>query len=91
MDPELMTRLRELPYLEIHEPMTMAHGTIDCPEDFEYLIEDGAVMKSFSALKTFVGFIAHTHVPGWFSEKKPQGGGYLDEGKICLGKRIVTF
>ncbi len=86
MDPGLMARLRELSYSQIHELMTMAHGTIDRPEAFEYLTEGEAVIKSFSALKTFAGFVAHTHIPGWFSEKKPQGGGYLDEGKIRLAK-----
>lgn len=84
--PELVKKIKELPYLQVSGSMTFAHGTIHSPERFDYLMDDRAVQKSFEVLQTDAGFVGHSHIPCWFSEKEPDAGGHLTEGVLKLKK-----
>lgn len=84
LQPELAKRIKDLPYLQISGPMTISHGAIHDPENFDYLMDDVTITKSFAALRTSLGFVGHSHIPCWFSEKDPDAGGYLKEGILKL-------
>ncbi|HOE68676.1 MAG TPA: metallophosphoesterase family protein [Candidatus Omnitrophota bacterium] len=84
--PELVKKIESLPYLRVRGPLTVAHGTIHRPGDFEYLMDDVSADKSFRALGTDVGIVGHSHIPCWFSEAKPGAGGYFREGVLRLEK-----
>ncbi len=43
--------------------LTAVHGTLDAPEDFDYMLGDSAARKTFALLDTGVCFVGHTHVP----------------------------
>ena len=81
--PGHVKKIKELPYLQIHKQVTLAHGTIHSPERFDYLFDLSAAHKSFMALGTTVGFVGHSHVPCFFSEKEGTGG-CLKEGILNL-------
>ena len=83
--PELVARIKNLPYLQIDKGVTLAHGTPHSPEEFHYLFNEGDAHKSFLALRTPLGFIGHSHVPSFFAEKEGTGG-FLKEGVLKLRK-----
>ena len=83
--PELVTRIRDLPLLQIDGKLTLAHGTVHEPEKFLYLFDEIDACKSFQALITSFGLVGHSHVPCFFTEKKNTGG-RLVEGVLKLDK-----
>jgi diadenosine tetraphosphatase ApaH/serine/threonine PP2A family protein phosphatase len=84
--PELVAGVKALPYLQTAGGVTLAHGTLHSPEEFHYLLDESDAYKSFLALRTSLGFVGHSHVPCFFSEKEGTGG-YLKEGILKLGKK----
>ena len=49
---------------------TLAHGTLDNPEAFHYMLDTCRASRSFDAMKTRILFVGHSHVPGIFEHKK---------------------
>jgi predicted phosphodiesterase len=86
LKPELVTKIKDLPYVQIDGDMTLAHGTIHSPEEFHYLFDESDAYKSFLALRTPWGFVGHSHVPCFFAEKE-ETGGYLKAGVLKLRKK----
>jgi len=86
LKPELIARIKDLPYLQIDGTITLAHGTLHSPEEFYYLFDECDAYKSFLALRTPLGFVGHSHVPCFFSEEEGTGG-YLKEGVMKLRKK----
>lgn len=60
--------LEGLPLTYKNSDLTLVHGTLDEPEDFNYMTDAHTAQKTFELLKTEVCFIGHTHVPGIFRE-----------------------
>jgi len=82
---ELIEKIKKLPYLLVDGSVTLAHGTLHSPEEFHYLFDESDAYKSFLALRTAFGFVGHSHVPCFFSEKEAKGG-HLKEGVLRLLK-----
>lgn len=85
LSPELTERLKKLSYVQIAGNLTLAHGTINSPEEFYYLLDENEADQSFLALQTTFGFVAHSHVPCYFSE--PGACGHLKAGVMKLKKK----
>ena len=85
LKPELISRIKDLSYLQVDGSITLAHGTIHSPEEFHYLFDESDAYKSFLALCTPWGFVGHSHVPCFFADKEGTGG-YLKEGVLKLRK-----
>jgi diadenosine tetraphosphatase ApaH/serine/threonine PP2A family protein phosphatase len=85
LKPALVTGIRGLPFMQIDGNKTLAHGTLHSPELFHYLFDENDAYKSFLALQTPYGFVGHSHVPCFFSEKEGMGG-ILKEGVMKLKK-----
>ncbi len=83
LSPELLAKIRDLSYLQTRGSVTLAHGTLHSPEEFHYLFDKSDAYKSFLALRTTFGFVGHSHVPCFFSEKEGTGG-VLKEGVLKL-------
>jgi predicted phosphodiesterase len=83
--PELIAKLQDLSYLQEKGSVTLAHGTLHSPEAFHYLFNESDAHRSFLALRTSWGFVGHSHVPCFFSEKEGRGG-CLKEGVLKLQK-----
>jgi predicted phosphodiesterase len=46
--------------------MTMVHGTLVKPEEFQYMFNSGAALETFEVMQTRICFVGHTHVAGVF-------------------------
>lgn len=68
LKPEYRERISKLNYLHITSWATSAHGSPDRPEEFRYLFSFRDARPSFSAFKTPICFVGHTHVPSLFIE-----------------------
>lgn len=49
-----------------NEDLTMVHGTLDEPQDFNYMTDGYTASKTFELLEINICFVGHTHVPGTF-------------------------
>lgn len=49
-----------------NEDLTLVHGTLDNPEEFNYLSDSDDAWRTFGILQTNLCFIGHTHLPGIF-------------------------
>lgn len=72
-----------LPYTWKDERVSLAHGTLDDPRSFRYVMDPASAGACLRVQETPVAFIGHTHVPGVFL---PEGTGvrFLREGKVRL-------
>lgn len=48
------------------EDFVIVHGTLDNPQDFNYMLDSYAAQESFRILDTNICFIGHTHIAGNF-------------------------
>ncbi|MBI4711595.1 MAG: metallophosphoesterase family protein [Candidatus Omnitrophica bacterium] len=83
--PELIKKINDLPYIQMDGELALAHGTFHSPEQFIYLLEPEDAQKSFKVFKEKFGFVGHSHVPCFFTEKA-ETFGYLKEGVHKLKK-----
>ena len=49
-----------------NEDLTLVHGTLDEPGDFNYMTDGYIASRTFGLLETDICFVGHTHVPGVF-------------------------
>jgi len=55
--------LRGLPFTYEEGQITMVHGSLDRPEEFEYLLDEEAAVRTIKLCKTKICFVGHTHQP----------------------------
>jgi len=70
LDKEGRTFLAGLPLVYRDEVLTLVHGSLDSPGDFNYVTDVYAAQAAFASQETRVCFIGHLHVPGVFVRKK---------------------
>lgn len=58
--------LESLKLVYKNEDLTLVHGTLDDPQDFNYLTDGYIAEKTFNILETGICFVGHTHFPGVF-------------------------
>lgn len=83
LDEQSRYFLERLGLVYKNEDLTMVHGTLDNPQDFNYLTGDDIVAGSFALLRTQACFVGHTHVAEIFIQDKDnriyhQGGNNID-------------
>lgn len=64
--------------------LTLVHGTLDHPGDFNYLTDPYIAGNTFKLLKTKVCFVGHTHVPAVFIKDKDGRISYQEENFIKI-------
>lgn len=72
--------------------LTLVHGALDEPGNFNYLADGYIAQKSFALLKTDICFLGHTHSPGIFFKEGNGGLHYTQEEfcKIIPGNRYIV-
>lgn len=70
LNPESTNFLEALKLIFLNEDFTLAHGTLDNPQEFNYLLDGFSAWETFQLLKTKVCFIGHTHIPLVFIKDK---------------------
>lgn len=76
--------LKDLKLTYKNKDLTMAHGTLDKPQDFDYLTDAYLAQESFKLLDTGICFVGHTHVPAIFIRDNSLGMHYLEESPIKI-------
>lgn len=85
LKPEYRQRIEDLHYLHLNLFSTLAHGSIDHPERFRYLLSFDDARQSFYTMETPLGFVGHTHIPSLFSEAS-ESVRYLTPGVYELAR-----
>ena len=62
------------------------HGSLNQPEEFNYITDFSGAAKTFSLLDQSICFIGHTHAAGIFIQDKEQRIDYLTPGRLKLKK-----
>ncbi len=86
LKPDLLKKIKTLPFLQSEGPDVLAHGTVHDPERFFYLTDPAVAQRSFIAHAAAFGFVGHTHVPCLFSQNEGVFG-YLKPDIHRLKKR----
>jgi predicted phosphodiesterase len=62
--------LESLKLVYKNQDLTLVHGTLDNPADFNYLVDGYTAEKTFTLLDTNVCFVGHSHIAGIFLKDK---------------------
>jgi len=83
--------LEGLPLVYKNEDLTMVHGTLHEPDEFNYMTDGYIASHTFELLETDICFVGHTHVPGIFIKSKDGRVRYQVEGNTDIkeGNRYI--
>lgn len=70
--------LETLKLIYENKDLTLVHGTLDNPQEFDYMTDEYTAKRTSKILKTNICFVGHTHVAGIFIEDN-QGNLYYNE------------
>lgn len=79
--------LESLKLIYGNEDLTLVHGTLNDPQDFNYMISSWQAQETFGLLKTDVCFIGHLHVAGYFRKDKDERIYYDD----CINECAIDI
>ncbi len=78
LDAKGIRFLETLPLVYKNEDLTMVHGTLEEPGDFNYMTDSYIAFGTFELLETAICFVGHTHVPEVFIKS---GDGAISRGR----------
>ncbi len=83
--------LRGLELVYAQDNYVLAHGSLNEPRDFNYLLNINDCRLTFEFLKSQVCFVGHTHIPVVFVQNEQGAIHYEDTDKIKLepGRKYV--
>ncbi len=84
LDEEGRYFLEHLMLVYKNEDLTMVHGTLDEPGDFNYMTDGYIASRTFELLETNICFVGHTHVPGVFIKSKDSRIRYQEDSNINI-------
>lgn len=76
--------LESLKLIYKNDILTLVHGTLDAPQDFNYMTDSYAAWETFRLLKTGVCFVGHSHVAGIFISDKDERIFYCEDNFIDI-------
>ncbi len=76
--------LEQLTLIYKNEDLTMVHGTLDEPGDFNYMADGYIACGTFGLLETKICFVGHTHLPCVFIKCKDGRMQYQEEVNIYI-------
>jgi len=79
LDDEERHFLASLKLVYKNKDLTLVHGTLDSPGDFNYLSDGFIAEESFGLLETKLCFVGHTHIAGIFIKDKSEAIEYRQE------------
>lgn len=69
-----------------NDDFILVHGTLDNPEDFNYMTDGYIAERTFGLLETNLCFIGHTHIAGVFIKREDSALHYTNEGSFKIKK-----
>jgi len=76
--------LESLKLIYKNEDLTLVHGTLDNPGDFNYMTDSYIAQDSFRLLETNICFVGHTHVAGTFIKDKFERIDYRQDNSMAI-------
>ncbi len=76
--------LESLKLVYKNEDLTLLHGTLDNPRDFNYMTDGYIAEETFRLLEINICFVGHTHVAGTFIKDKQERIHYLRDDTINI-------
>jgi predicted phosphodiesterase len=83
LDDKSRCFLGSLKLLYKNEDLTLVHGTLNKPEDFNYMTDSYVAEETFGILENKICFVGHSHVAGIFIKDKDGRINYLLDN--CIG------
>ena len=92
LDEEDKNFLKGLNVFYKNPDLTLVHGTLDSPGNFDYLTDSYGAWRIFKLLETKVCFVGHTHVAGSFIKFGSNEILYVDDETIPVeeGKKYIV-
>lgn len=66
------------------EDLTLVHGTLNEPQEFNYLVDEYAAYETIRLLETDICFVGHSHVAGIFIQDKDERVFYCLDSAIGI-------
>jgi predicted phosphodiesterase len=66
------------------DALVLVHGTLNDPQDFNYMTDDFAALDTFRLLETNICFIGHTHIAGVFIKDKNDSAYYSSQEQVKI-------
>jgi len=79
LNPREKSFLESLKFVYENEDLTLVHGTLDNPQDFDYMLDSLTAEETFKLMQAAVCFVGHSHVPGIFIRDKHSQIHYPEE------------
>lgn len=86
LDSQSRYYLENLKLIYKNEDLTLVHGTLDGPEEFNYMTDDYVAYKTFKLLENNICFVGHTHSAEIFIQDKNNRIYYQDEKTTDINK-----
>ena len=78
--------LKSLKLIFKDKDFTLVHGTLDNPQDFNYLSDDYSAEETFRLMENKICFVGHSHIPGIFIQDADEELHYLDDSCEIKGE-----
>lgn len=74
-----------------NEDLTLVHGSLENPEDFNYMADVYTAWQTFKLLETNICFVGHSHVVGIFTIDGAERINYQEDGPVDIkqGNRYI--
>ena len=76
--------LESLKLVYKNEDLTLVHGTLENPQDFNYMTDGYAAWVTFRLLETDICFVGHSHVAGIFIKDKDDRIHYRQDNSVDI-------
>lgn len=76
--------LESLKLVYKNEDLTLVHGTLDNPQDFNYMINGYTAWETFRLLETNICFVGHLHVVGMFIKDSSERIHYREDNSLDI-------
>lgn len=76
--------LASLKLIYKNEDLTLVHGTLNNPQEFDYMINEYIAQESFRLTETNICFVGHSHVAGIFVKDKYEHIHYSEDNNIDI-------
>lgn len=91
LDEKDINFLQSLKLIYKNEELTLVHGTLERPEEFQYMNDAYIAWESFLLLENNLCFLGHSHSAGIFIRDKDDRIAYLEDSSIDIeeGKSYI--
>ena len=92
LNDEAWVFLESLKTVYEFDDLTLVHGTLDNPADFNYMVDCYDASETFELLNSNVCFVGHTHVAGVFIQDQHKNIRYSNPSSLGLkdGNRCIV-